>query len=164
MEKTAELAGFCAAHGIWTISDTDGMVPFLIHEMPNGERGLTRYLHEDSAEGARAAQEELQANPEGWQHAALVADAFIHLEAAGKMDALIIEAVEYGATPWSFTMAVPYRPQSDPQGFAVHRPKFFEITGLDDPDLDTLAGSFFTGVDSHEDAAPVWNAHLDESI
>ncbi|MFD0687836.1 hypothetical protein [Actinomadura fibrosa] len=60
-------------------------------------------------------------------------------------------------------MAVPYRPHSE--GFAVYRPKFIDVTGVDSPDYATLADHFFSGVDSHERAAEVWNTHLiDESV
>ncbi|MCP9969071.1 hypothetical protein [Actinomadura madurae] len=62
-------------------------------------------------------------------------------------------------------MAVPYRPQTSPQGFAVYRPKFIDVTGVEEPDYAALADAFFAGVDSHERAAAVWNEHLlDESV
>ncbi|GAA4630411.1 hypothetical protein GCM10023196_055670 [Actinoallomurus vinaceus] len=60
-------------------------------------------------------------------------------------------------------MAIPYRPQ--PQGFAVYRPKFLEVPGRYESDQSGLAESFFAGVDSHEQAAAVWDAHLiDQSV
>jgi hypothetical protein len=60
-------------------------------------------------------------------------------------------------------MAVPYRPESAPEGFAVYRPKFIEVIGVDKPDYAALGEAFFAGVDSHEPAAAVWNAHLDQT-
>lgn len=46
----------------------------------------------------------------------------------------------------------------------MHRPKFIEVVGLTKQNYPELADAFFAGVDSHERAAPVWNAHLDPSI
>lgn len=45
----------------------------------------------------------------------------------------------------------------------MYRPKFIEVTGGSEPDYSALAEAFFTGVDSHEQAAAGWNAHLDQS-
>ena len=45
----------------------------------------------------------------------------------------------------------------------MYRPKFIEVTGVDEPDYGALADAFFAGVDSHEQAAAVWNAHLDQT-
>jgi hypothetical protein len=61
-------------------------------------------------------------------------------------------------------VAVPYRPRSAPQGFAVYRPKFINVAGADELDYAALAAAFFAGVDSHEQAAAVWNAHLDQTL
>lgn len=35
-----------------------------------------------------------------------------------------------------------------------------KVIGVNDPDYAAMAESFFAGVDSHEQAAAVWNAHL----
>ncbi|MEV0436971.1 hypothetical protein [Nocardia sp. NPDC050413] len=99
-----------------------------------------------------------------WAHAALVVDAFLRLP-SGRTDALVIEAIDYGPRRRSIEMAVPYRPHTSEQGFAVYRLKFVETSGIDAPDYDAIADAFFIGVDSHEQAAAVWNAHLvDESV
>lgn len=105
----------------------------------------------------------MEANAIGALRAVLVVDGYVHLE-VGRIDALIVEAVEYGPQRRSVTVAVPYRPQSSPAGFAVHRPKFLQLSGLDRQEAPALGEAFFAGVDSHERAAPVWNAHLDESV
>ncbi|MCA2206475.1 hypothetical protein [Nocardia rosealba] len=77
----------------------------------------------------------------------------------------MVPLIGYGPRRRSIKMAVPYRPHTSEQGFAVYRPKFIETSGIDAPDYDAIAEAFFTGVDSHEQAAAVWNAHLvDESV
>jgi hypothetical protein len=161
MIETATLAGFWAAHGIWSISDGETLIPILGYEHADGERGFNRYFFDDVADGARAAQEALEVNEIGAARAVLVANAYVHLE-AGRTDALIVKAVSYGLTPGSIELAVPYRPATERSGFAVYRPLFVEVTGFDQPDYDTLADAFFNGVDSHEQAAAVWSAHLDQ--
>ena len=79
-------------------------------------------------------------------------------------DALIVDAVGYGSERQTMRVAVPYRPLASALGFAVHRPVFFEVVGADGVDHDALTDAFFAGVDSHEEAAEVWNAHLDTSV
>lgn len=158
------MAGFFAAHGVWSVSDGETLIPMLAYEHPDGERGMDRLVHDDVGDAAAAGQEALHAGRDGWVRAALVVDAYLRLETS-RVDALVVEAVEYGPARRSLKMAVPYRPRPTPQGFAVYRPKFVEVTGVDDPDFAALADAFFAGVDSHEKAAEVWNAHLvDESV
>lgn len=156
--ETAALAGFYAAHGIWSISDGETLIPILGYEQPNGERGWDRYFFDDVADGVRAAQEALEVNENGAARAVLVADAYLHLD-AGPTDGLIVHAVSYGLTPGSIELVVPYRPATDPSGFAVYRPMITEVSGFDQPDYDTVADAFFDGVESHDHAAPVWRAH-----
>jgi hypothetical protein len=163
MDVTARLAGFFAAHGIWSVSDGATLTPLLGHEHASGDRGMDRFALSDVGAGAQAGQEALQANRHGAVRAVLVVDGYLHLP-RGRTDALIIDAVEYGPARRSFKMGVPYRPQPSPQGFAVHRPKFIEVVGVDKQDYPALADAFFAGVDSHERAAPVWNANLDPSV
>lgn len=161
MIETASLAGFWTAHGIWSVSDGETLIPLIGYQQPHGEGGMDRYMLGDIGESARAAQEALELNEIGASRAVLVADAYVTLESV-RTDALVVEAVTYGLEPCSISMAVPYRPATDPAGFAVHRPVFFEVTGPDQPDLDVLADAFFAGVDSHEQASEVWTAHLEQ--
>ncbi|MEV5828370.1 hypothetical protein AB0L25_22705 [Spirillospora sp. NPDC052242] len=158
------MAGFFAAHGVWSVSDGETLIPILAYEQPNGERVMSRLVHDDVGDAAAAGQEALDAGQDDWTRAALVVDAYLNF-GTSRVDALIVEAVEYGPARRSLKMAVPYRPQPAPQGFAVYRPKFVEVTGVGDPDFAALGDAFFSGVDAHEEAAAVWNAHLvDESV
>lgn len=163
MYEIARMAGFFAAHGVWSVSDGETLIPLLGYADADGTHGMDRLMFDDVADAAKAGQEALEAGRNGRVRAVLVADAYLHLE-AGRIDALIIDAVEYLPARRSVKMAVPYRPRATPEGFAVYRPKFIEDTGFNEPDYAALADSFFAGVDSHEQAAAVWNAHLiDES-
>jgi hypothetical protein len=91
----------------------------------------------------------------------LVTDACIQL-GTGRARALIVEAVGCGAARQPMTMAIPYRRQSAPHGFAVYRPRFIGVIGVDEPDDGALAGAFLAGAGSRQQAAAVWNAHLDK--
>jgi hypothetical protein len=162
MREIAQLAGFFAAHGIWSVSGGETLTPLLGYEQAAGGRGMDRFAADDIAEAVRAGRDALRAGRHGSVRAVLVTDAYIQL-GTGRSDALIAEAVEYGAARQSMTMAVPYRPRSSPRGLAVYRPKLIEVTGVNEPDYSTLADAFFAGVDSHEQAAAVWNAHLDQT-
>lgn len=164
LNSLAHSAGFHAAHGIWSVSDGATLVPILGYTDSGGAAGSERFLLDDAADAARAGAEALQAGRPGWAHAALVADAFLRLP-SGRTDALIVDAIEYTGTRRSIKVAIPYRPGSSPEGFAVFRPKFLTTTGFSESDHHGLGDAFFAGVDSHTKAAAVWNAHLvDESV
>jgi hypothetical protein len=161
MSDLGRLAGFFAAHGVWSVSDGATLIPLLGYEQASGERGMSRFATNDLGAAAQAGRDALEANANAAVRAVLVVDGYVHLE-VGRIDALIVEAVEYGPQRRSVTVAVPYRPLASPGGFAVHRPKF--LSGVDRQEASALGEAFFAGVDSHERAAPVWSAHLDESV
>lgn len=162
MIETAAMAGFFAAHGVWSVSEGETLIPLVGYEQPDGGRGMDRYVVDDVGQSVRAAQEALDANEHGATRAVLVADAYLDMD-WGRTDALIVRAVEHGLTPGSMELAVPYSPPTDTAPFTVYRLQIIEVTGFADQDYDTLAEAFFAGVDSHEEAAEVWNAHLDQS-
>lgn len=45
----------------------------------------------------------------------------------------------------------------------MYRPKFIEVIGVDEADYAALGEAFFDGAGSHEPAAAVWDAHLDQT-
>ncbi|GAB0104126.1 hypothetical protein JMUB6875_31000 [Nocardia sp. JMUB6875] len=162
--EIAETAGFYGAHAIWSVSDSEGLIPLLGYVDADDAKGLVRFAFDDVAEAVRTGGERLHAGQPSWLRAALVVDAFLHLP-TGRTDGLIIDVVEYVPQRRSIQIAVPYRPHTAAQGFAVYRPKFLETNGFTEPDFDALGAAFFAGVDSHEQGAAVWNTHLlDESV
>ena len=74
MIETASMAGFLAAHGIWSVSEGETLIPIYAHENPQGERLLERMVADDIAEGARAAQQALEDNEHGSTRAVMVVD------------------------------------------------------------------------------------------
>jgi hypothetical protein len=138
------------------------LTPLLGYEQADGSRGMDRFVADDLGESAQRGQGALQNNEHESARAVLVVDGYVHLD-TGRTDALIVEAVDYVCSQ-SFKVAVPYRPRQSSTGFAVHRPKFLDVAGVQAPDYVALAQAFFAGVDSHEEAAVIWNDHLDETI
>ena len=159
--ETANLAGFFAAHAIWCVSDGEPLIPMLAYEHVDGAREMNRLAADRFEEGVAIGRQWLEENPHGATRAVLVYDGYIRLE-SGRTDTLIIDAVEYQPTRWSFRMYVPYRSVGAAGGFAVYRPKFAEFEGADEPPVSELAEAFFAGVDSHEPGSAVWNEHLDQ--
>ncbi|MFI9814263.1 hypothetical protein [Saccharothrix variisporea] len=162
MIETASMAGFLAAHGIWSVSEGETLIPMFAHENPQGERFLDRVMADDIAEGARAAQRALEDNEHGATRAVMVVDAYVHKD-SGPVDALLVEAVEYGLAPRTLTIAVLYRPAGHPDGFAVFSPEFQGFDG-DDAEFEAVADAFFAGVESHHDAHEVWAAHYVRTV
>ncbi|MFJ6672083.1 hypothetical protein ACIQMJ_13320 [Actinosynnema sp. NPDC091369] len=162
MIETAALAGFYAAHGVWSVSEGETLIPLIGYEQPDGSRGMDRYMSDDVGQSAQAAQAALDSNDHRATRAVLVADAYLTME-WGRTDALVVRAVDHGPTPGSMELAIPYSPPTATTPFTVYRLQIIEVTGFADQDYDTLADAFFDGVDSHPDAATVWSAHLDQS-
>src|SRR5258706_9713472 len=93
---------------------------------------------------AQAGQEALQASRHGAGRAVLVVDGYLRLN-GGRTDALIVDAVEYGPARRSLKIGVPYRPQPNHQGFAVHRPKFPGSIRVNRQDYPALTDPFSAG-------------------
>lgn len=106
IRDTARLAGFFAAHGIWSVSDGETLVPLLGYEQTDGSRGMDCFVLDDIADAAHTGQDALEANRRGSVRAVLVIDAYVQLD-TGRIDALIVEAVEYGPARQSMKMVGP---------------------------------------------------------
>ena len=161
MEAAIELAGFFAAHAVWSVSDGATLIPLVAYETADGKRQMIRLVTDRVEVGAARGKEWLAKNPEHAARAVLVFDGFIPLK-TGKTDALIITVRDYTKGEAEITMAVPYRPASDAKGFAVHRPKFLGFKGAE-PDWQKVGEALWVGIAKHEKGAEVWNKHLDES-
>jgi hypothetical protein len=161
MQTTAQLAGFFAAHAVWDVSDGAVLIPFVVFEDADGSRKVNCIVNELYEDGVARGKVLLANNPESAIRAVLIFDGFVNLS-EGKTDALIIECRKFIPSRAGFTMAVPYRPATSPEGFAVYRPKFLAFEG-DEPPFDLLGEAFFQGVDQHEQGSAVWNANIDQS-
>lgn len=155
-----ELAGFFAAHAVWCVSDGETLIPLAGAEAADGNRTLVRFEADRLEKGVAAGQKWLAENPDSVARAVLIFDGFIPL--AGKRnDALLAQVRDFSLGGASATWAIPFRPASDPAGFAVHRPKLLANPSPDD--AARLGEAFWRGVGAHEKGAAVWNRHLDET-
>ena len=162
MQAAVKLAGFFAAHSIWCVCEGETLVPILAVQKRDGTRELRRMENEKLEDGVAEGHSWLKDNPESVPYAVLIYDGFVTL-ASGKTDALLLEIRDFATQPRSLRMAVPYRHANDPEGFAVHRPKFL---AADPPhhDFSLLAEAFFQGVDQHKKGSSIWNAHLNDGV
>jgi len=162
MEKAMELAGFFAAHAIWSVSDGEVLIPMFAYQEADGKREMLRLVSEQVEDGVSKGKNYLYKNDFKATNAVLLYDGFVTLE-SGKTDAIILESRLYEEPIVTIKIIIPYRNAKSPKGFAVYRPKFVEIAGTQDPSFEKLAESFFNGVDSHEKGAAFWNANMDQS-
>ena len=161
MEAAIEIAGFFAAHAVWSVSDGEPLIPLIAYELPNGKRQMIRLVADSNDEGVARGKEWIVKNPDQSVRAILIFDGFIMLE-DGRTDALIVTVRDFTQEDAEVMLAVPYRPAYTPEGFAVHRPKFLDFTGIE-PDWQKLGDALWRGIEQHEKGAEVWSAHLDES-
>jgi hypothetical protein len=161
MITASELAGFIAAHAIWTISDAEGLIPILAFTTEDGQRKLERLASDDLPAAVEHGRKRLEDDPFRAADGVLAYDGRI-TTAEGKRDAIILEIRSY-ALPWAKAMiAVPYSPLESGR-FRVHKPKLLEWERCEDFDLEVAFGAFFRGVAAHEQGARIWDVSLDES-
>jgi hypothetical protein len=161
MLTASELAGFFAAHAVWSLADAETFTPMLAYTTEDGQRKMERLIGRTEEEAVEYGRQQLAADPMGANDAALLFDGRLTTD-AGKVDAIIIEMRCYVA-PWvEATIGVPYTPKSAGQ-FRVHRPKLVVWKDCNDFDIDAVFAAFFRGVDAHTEGAKVWNAALDQS-
>jgi hypothetical protein len=155
------LAGFFAAHAVWSVEDGETLVPIYAY-YKDGQRHMERVEADRLEDAVRIGQEALVANTVNATSAVLVYDGFLTLDGR-RSDALFVELRAYGANTVEARLAIPYRPHSDATPFTVYRPKLIALPD----DLRERAGEFlevfWKGVDSHQQGSKSWNAHIDQS-
>jgi hypothetical protein len=155
------LAGFFAAHAIWSVSDGETLIPILAHSNQDDEREMARLAHDDLLQAVAFGKERLHANEMDANDACLLYDGRITL-GDEKVDAIIIEIRSYFSPNSEALLAVPYTPSAAGK-FLVHKPKLLEWADCDDFDPDAALEAFFEGVFAHKKGAKIWNEALDES-
>jgi hypothetical protein len=161
MITASKLAGFFAAHAIWSVSESDSLTPMLAYTGEDDMRKLIRLASDDTASAVAEGQRRLADNDMDAVDAVLVYDGRITLDDA-KCDAIILELRTYFSPDSEAMIAIPYTPKSAGK-FRVHKPKLLSWEHCDDFDTDAAFEEFFAGVDEHEQGAKIWNAALDES-
>lgn len=161
----ADLAGFFAAHCIWSIADAKGdgpsFHPVLAHVGEDGGRKMERFVVDDLERAVNEGRKRLDANAMDANAAVFAYDGRITV-GSEKLDAILLEMRVYFSPSSKALIAVPYTPPSR-GGLRVHRPKLLQWEDCDDFATDALFEAFWAGVDQHEQGAKLWNAHIDPS-
>jgi hypothetical protein len=161
MDKTAQLAGFVAAHAILCVSKGKSLtMPLLVVEKEDGSTQFIEVNGKSSQEAVGKAEKLMKTPVMGALRAVIAFEAFLNLP-PGKTDAIFLHACCYQPERQELYVAVPFRAAANPGGFAVFRPKF--IAYEDDPVKPGALDSFMRGVTLYPPGQTVWNAHLDES-
>lgn len=161
MFASAILAGFFAAHAVWSVADGEALVPIYAYvDVSGGGRHLDRLITGTLEGSVDAGRKRLAENPDLAVSAVMIFDGFIPL-ADGKSDALILEIRNYSDLAVSVTMAVPYAPKSSKSPFKVYRPKITEFPA--GQDAKGFIEAFWKGVDELKQGSATWNSHLDQS-
>jgi hypothetical protein len=157
----ARLAGFFAAHAVWSVSDGATLITIFATEDASGVRSMTRLVNESIEAAVAEGKRRLDAPAEGVLRAVLLYDGIIAVDDAQETDAIMIEARSYADGHGAAVLAVPYRPAQDPGGFAVFRLQFLTV---EPPGADArqMAVAFWAGVDGHDKGAEVWDEHLED--
>jgi len=157
----SKLAGFFAAHAIWSVSDGATLIPMLAYTTADDERNMERFVMDDYAAAVALGKRKLDANEMDAIDATLLYDGRI-LVGKEKVHAIIIEMRTYLWLDSEAVIAVPYTPKTSGR-FLVHKPKLLAWENCDDFDVNAAFHSFFEGVDEHEQGSKIWNECLDES-
>jgi hypothetical protein len=150
------LAGYFAAHGMWSVADGDVRVPFIGSAELDGSRQLEVFEAEEYGAAVALAREAFRdAEPP----AVLVYDGYANLP-TGRTDALVLH-VRIERSRVDLRIVLPYRSATHRDGFAVHHPRFEQSSAIS---LEEQGVWFVKGVQLHVEGARIWNEHLDETI
>ncbi|SEN19504.1 hypothetical protein SAMN05428959_101617 [Duganella sp. CF517] len=157
------LAGFFAAHAIWSVSDGEALVPMFAYVSESGEKQMQRLVIDGDLEKSVAfGQAKLESNESDASDGVLVYDGRIPIDDR-MVDAVIVEIRSYFSLDSKAVMAVPYA-LAAPGELRVFKPKLLQWEECEDFDIDRSVQSFFEGVDAHEHGAAIWNKALDQSM
>ena len=162
MITASRLAGFFAAHAIWSVSDGETLIPILGYTGEDDERVLNRLAGPDPAAAVAQGKAQLASNPMDANDAVLLYDGRIAL-GESKIDAILVEMRAYFSPQSEAVLAVPYRPKSSGI-FRVHKPKVLVWKNCEDFDVNRALQEFGDGVTSHEKGSKIWTDSLDESV
>ena len=110
MILASELAGFFAAHAVWSLSESDSFSPLFAYTTEDGEKKMERLVG-DLPAAVEHGRQRLEGNEVDAIDAVLLYDARIPADNE-KLDAVVIEMRSH-CFPWAkATIAIPYSPKS----------------------------------------------------
>src|SRR5262245_22544717 len=134
MITASKLAGFFAAHAIWSVSDGATLIPMFAYTTDEDKRNMERFRMDVYAPAVGLRRRKLESHEMDGNDAVLLFDGRITI-GEEKVDAIIIEMRAYFSPQSAAAIAVPYTPKASGQ-FLVHRPKLLTWKNCDDFDVD----------------------------
>jgi hypothetical protein len=164
-EEAMWIAGYYMSLAVHFISLGDGGFRPLGGSVRDDRTFVRQFDAEELEVGVAEGRTWLELNPDHLDRAVLVFGGYYNLPDR-KIDALRAEIVDYANPRQTFRVALPYRPLSSPEGFAVHRPKFIYETNGDQNDVLSLAlgQAFMAGVEAYAEGSEIWERQKDESL
>lgn len=156
-----ELAGFAAAQAVCCLFDRQPMLPLAFTRRKGHAVTISIMSGCATSELAARVTEWLDSNVDDADAAVVVCDGYVTV-AGTRKDALVLDCRSYAAPVTGNRITVPYRGHHHPGGFAVYRPKFIVEAG-DGHDAESMTQAFFSGVFSHKNGGPIWQACADQS-
>lgn len=147
MQDVMKMAGNYTGHAFWSISSGETLIPIVGYLDKAGERRMERYAME-SVKAIALGEQKITTLSEDTKGVVFIRDGYITLE-TGKTDAIIIDVSLNGDEQRRIQYMFPYRHADHEKGFAIHRLKVTNFTGISTEDLDELSSSFWDGIESH---------------
>jgi hypothetical protein len=158
-DDAARLAGFIAAHSVWSVSDGQALVPIVGRLSGEGKVSFTRHPAETFEAAAESAIAARSAKHDGEVASCVAIDGYTELS-TGATDAVIISASDAEHPDGDLVLAIPYRPAK--LGFAVHTVKVISAPESYGSEVKPTMDAFFEGVRTHAQGNSTWSAHAEE--
>ncbi len=161
LERLMGLAGYCAAHAVWTVSQGEVLIPIGGTEDRAGNQEILRLAAPTRQLQTALGRRWIESSPTGAARAVLVYDGALNLVGSDG-PALIVMAKEHDPASETVVCAIGYGPAQRPGGFWIRRPKFILRPGLDAARGLELAEGFTRGALQHPMGADAWSSFLKE--
>lgn len=161
MHVSAELAGFFAAHAVWSLAEEGKFCPMLAYSTPDSKHSVERMLHPDPLEAVKLAQIKLNNNEMGASHAAIVFAGKVQ-SGPDKLDAVLSDLRTFANPKAAAAIAIPFFPKSSGK-LRIHIPLLVSWIDCDGYSKPEVMQAFFKGVNGHEQGSKTWNEYYDES-
>lgn len=154
MQDVMGMAGYFAAHAIWSVSDGELLIPIVGFLRADNSRHMERLVMGSVDAVALGHQKiiQLDADTAG---GVFINDGMVTLD-SGKTDALLVTIRPAADAAKKLDLLIPYRHAKHPDGFAVHRLKLTALEGIEQDLVSGLMQAFVAGLESHEQGARIW--------
>ncbi len=157
-----KMAGEFSSHAIWNVSSGETLIPILGYLKSDNSHFMQR-LAMGSVQAIALGEQNISQLDADTVGAAFIKDGLITLE-TGKTDALIVDIRFSEDIGKKLQFILPYRNANHPEGFAVHRLKITELSGIPEITVESLTNAFFDGLEGHKEGGEIWrNKYIDQA-